>query len=292
MVNVLCIMASPRPNGFTAALMGSVIEGIKSVEGVDYEEVHLYNYHPISPCTSCWSCIRNEEHRCTLDDSMGKMGDGELFKKIEKANALFIAQPVYGWGIPAATHLFLERFYPFAFSQELNGMPFASLSQAGNQGMARLANMRMAKFAFTLQLKFVGGLPVHMVQFEEAKIEARYLGVKTSEASKEDALGRRKITDLQRYLGVDGNPWSVLEPYIDNLTNGTYTYDESLIEYALSHGAVKNEDAVKLLSKAGEELKLTLRYYRLREGEEATKHLLEASRYWTDATDKEYFGDI
>jgi len=223
---------------------------------------------------------------------MGKTGEGKLFQKIEKANAIFIAQPVYGWGIPAVTHLFLERFYPFAFSQELNGMPFASLSQTGNQGMARLANMRMAKFAFTLQLKYVGGLPVHMVQFEEAKIKARYLGVKISEASKEDAIERRKIKDLQRYLGVDGNPWSVLEPYIDNLTNGSYNYEESLIEYALSHKTVKNKDAIKLLKKASEELKQTLRCYTLRDGEEATKHLLKASRCWTDATDKEYFGDI
>jgi len=223
---------------------------------------------------------------------MGKMGDGELFKKIVDANALFIAQPVYFWGVPAATNLFLERFYPFIFSGELNGMPFASLSQAGNQGMARLANARMARWAFNLRMKYVGGLPVHMVYFEEAKIKARYLGEKIAEAAKMDAEERRKITDLESFLGAQGNPWSVLEPYIENLTNGTYIYEDSLIEYALSHGTVKRKDAIELLKKAGEELRLTLQYYKLKNGQEATKHLVKASAYWTHATYKEFFEDM
>ena len=292
MIRVLCVLASARLKGYTAALLDSVIEGIKSVRNVDYEVAQISNYFPLSPCTSCWNCLRNEEHRCTLDDSMGKKGEGELFQKIINANAMFIAQPVYFWDVPAATHLFLERFYPFMFSGELNGMPFASLSQAGNQGMARLANTRMARWAFNLGMRYIGGLPVHMISFKEANVKVRYLGRKIAEAAKVDANKRRKITDLEIFLGSQGNPWSVLEPYIENLTNGTYTYEDSLIEYALSHGTVKRNDAIDLLKKAGDELKLTLYYYKLKNYQEATEHLVKASAFWTHATYKEFFEEM
>ena len=164
---------------------------------VGVEVSQITKYLPISPCISCWNCLRNEEHRCTINDSMGKMGKGELFQKIVNANALFIAQPVYFWGVPAVTHLFFERFYPFLFSGELNGMPFASLSQAGNQGMAIMANRRMTRWAFSLKMNYIGGLPVHMVQFDEAKIRARYLGKKIAEAANLDAIERKKITDKE-----------------------------------------------------------------------------------------------
>jgi hypothetical protein len=223
---------------------------------------------------------------------MGKMGKGELFQKIVNANALFIAQPVYFWGVPAVTHLFFERFYPFLFSGELNGMPFASLSQAGNQGMAIMANRRMTRWAFNLKMNYIGGLPVHMVQFDEAKIRARYLGKKIAEAANLDANERKKITDKENFLGFQGNPWSVLEPYIENLTNGSFIYEDSLIQYALSHSTVKRPDAVELLQKADEEFKLTMYHYKLNNNQKAIEHLVKASAFWTNATYKEFFEEM
>jgi len=65
-------------------------------------------------------------------------------------------------------------------------------------------------------------------------------------------LGAR-APQTDRFLGAHGNPYRHLEPFIENLTNGTYEYQDSLIEYALSHGTVKKEDARNHLLKAGEE---------------------------------------
>jgi multimeric flavodoxin WrbA len=223
---------------------------------------------------------------------MGRNGEGELFQKILKANGLFIAQPVYCWGMPSATHTFLERLYPFSFTNEINGMPFAFLSQASNQGMARLANREMSKFAFIYRFKYVGGLPVHMAYFEEAMVEARYLGKKLAEAALIDAKGRKKISDLENYLSSANKPWKVLVPYLDNLTNGTFNYEESIIEKSLKYGTFKKKDAIELLKKAGEELKRTLLYYHLNENLEAIKHLVKTSAYWTQATYKEFGEDV
>lgn len=292
MVNVLCVLASARSGGYTAALLDSVIEGIGSVEGVGVEKVKLTDYFPMSPCMSCWNCARNDEHRCTLDDSMGRMGEGELVKKVLDANALFIAQPVYFTRPPAAVQLFFERFYPFMWSGELSGLPFASLSQAANNGGTRMADREMAKWAFTRSFRYIGGLPVHMVQYEDARIKARYLGRQLAEAALEDAHGRRVVTALDKYLGTDGNPWSPLDVYIDDLTNGTLSYRGSLIEYALSHGTVKKSEAVELLHKAAEELKLVLHHYRLGDRRKATEHMIKMRTFWSPATLAEFLDEI
>ena len=130
MAHVLCVLASARSKGYTAVLLDSVINGIKSVNDVEFEVVQLSKHLPINPCMSCWNCFRNDEHRCIQNDSMGRMGKGELFQKVVNANALFVAQPVYYTRPPAATQLLFERFYPLMMSGELNGMPFASLSSS------------------------------------------------------------------------------------------------------------------------------------------------------------------
>ena len=292
MAKVLCVLASARSEGYTAALLDRVIEGIRSVEGVEVDLVNIFNYLPLSPCISCWNCARNEEHRCTLDDSMGRMGEGELVKKVLDANALFVAQPVYFTRPPASVQLFFERFYPFMWSGELSGLPFASLSQAANNGGTRMADREMSKWAFTRGFRYIGGLPVHMVQYEDARVRARYLGVKLAEAAIEDAEERRSVPVIDRYLGSDGNPWSPLDVYIDDLTNGTYSYRGSLIEYALSHGTVKKVEAVELLEKAAEELKLVLFHYGLGDRVKATEHMIKMRTYWSPATLAEFLDEI
>lgn len=290
--NVLCVLASARSEGYTAALLDSVIEGIRSVEGVEVDLVNIFDYLPMSPCMSCWNCARNDEQRCTLDDSMGRMGEGGLVRKVLDANALFIAQPVYFTRPPASVQLFFERFYPFMWSGELNGLPFASLSQTANNGGTRMADREMSKWAFTRGFRYIGGLPVHMVQYEDARIRARYLGVQLAEAAIEDEEGRRSVTAIDRYLGSDGNPWSPLDVYIDDLTNGTYSYRGSLIEYALSHGTVKKAEAVDLLEKAAKELKLVLYHYRLGERVKATEHMVKMRTFWSPATLAEFLDEI
>ena len=288
MANVLCVLATARGKGYTAKLLDSVIEGIESVDDVSYEAIQLTRFLPISPCINCWNCFFNEKKRCTLNDSMGKMGEGELFKRVENANALFIAQPVYFMRPPAAVHLFFERFYPFMLTGELNGMPFASLSQAGNNGGARLADFEMSRWVYTWNLKYVGGLPVHLIYFDEARVKARYLGKKIAEAAKVDAEKRENIPQVDRFLGAHGNPYRHLEPFIENLTNGTYEYQDSLIEYALSHGTVKKEDARNHLLKAREELKQTLHYYKLCDNQKAAEHLIKTIASFHPATANEF----
>lgn len=288
MARLLAILFSGRRKGYTATLLERAVKGAESVEGVEVKLIQNSNYR-YSPCISCFYCIRDPEHTCSLDDDFGRKGEGALFKELKNANGLIIADPVHFWGMSSGCHLFMERCYPFAWSDSLNGMPFASISCASNQGMQMIATRDICKFAFCLRLRYIGGLPVHTAYFEDALEEAEVLGRRVAEAALKDAVeGRKKMSDYERWNYYMNKPWSPLELYFENLTRGTFRWEDSLIEYGLRHQTFKREEAIELLKKSSEELAKALRAYRLKDYKEAMKLLLSASAYWTHATWKEF----
>ncbi len=284
MTYILALLASGRRRGFTASLLESAIKGAQSVPNVDVEFVHLHKYK-FGPCTSCFNCIRDEEHDCTLPDAMG--GKGELMDKVKRANGWIFVDPVHGWGVSAMCHLFIERCYPFIWSGTLHGMPFASISCASNQGMQRLANANLCKWAFTSGYRYIGGLPVHTVYIERARQDAEVLGRKLAEAAVIDAEeGREPFFDPERYVDYLNKPWSVLEPYLDNLSNGTMEYEQSLI--AEGFKTFKRQEAIELLEQSKGLFQEALRFYKEGKLEESCDQLVRASALWTHATWKEF----
>ncbi len=219
---------------------------------------------------------------------MGRRGAGALFQKVLRANGLILADPVHGWGPSARAHVFFERLYPFTWSGELAGLPFASISCASNQGMHRLANQEICKWAFTKAFRHVGGLAVHTARYAEAKVEARCLGEALGRAALADAAGRRPLGDEECYLDYLDRPWSVLEPYLDNLTEGTFRAETSLVARSLAAGAFQNAEAVELLGQARDALGGALAERERGDREASVRHLVRASAYWTRATWKEF----
>jgi multimeric flavodoxin WrbA len=290
MAKILAILCSGRKKGYTATLLAEAINGAKEVsEQVEVELLYLHDYS-FSPCTSCFHCIRDTEHRCILDDDFGRNGKGEIFQKIDNANGWIIADPVHVWGPTAMCHLFIERCYPFVWSGKLEGMPIVSISCATNQGMHRLAYAEICKWGFAIGLRYIDGLAVHASYFQESLKEARYLGKKLAESALSDEKdGRKKFAnDEERYLYYMDKAWNGLDPYMDNLSNGSLGWQSSMIETALKHGVFKQEDAIDLLEKSSKEFKEAVRYYNLKDYENAIKYLVRASSFWTHATWKEF----
>ena len=62
-------------------------------------------------------------------------------------------------------------------------MPFASISCASNQGFQYRAMEDFCKISAAKSFRYVGGLPVHVAYFDEAKRAARSLGRKLAEAA-------------------------------------------------------------------------------------------------------------
>ncbi|RJS74818.1 hypothetical protein CW710_00755 [Candidatus Bathyarchaeota archaeon] len=289
MARVLGILGCGRKDGYTIRVLKAVLEGASSVEGVDTELIHLLNYE-FGSCTSCYECIRSAEHRCVLRDDMG--GDGRLWKKVEDANGMVLASPVHMWSADALTHLFMERLYPFVWSGRLIGMPVVTLAVASNQGMHIVANRMLCQWAFTLGMRYIGGLPVHVAYMDEALKEARYLGVKLGrEALKDELEGRRKMTDEERWLYYHDKPWDVFAHYVENLTMGTGDVRHSIIRKSLAKDVFRNTEALKLLEKADELFEEFYLHYRLGEFRKAIRALVKASAYWTHATWKEFLED-
>ncbi|MGQ9630455.1 MAG: flavodoxin family protein [bacterium] len=295
LAEVLAILCSGRRKGFTATLLSHAAASAESVKGVGVERVHLQSY-TFRPCNSCFNCIRSPDHTCTLDDDFGRRGKGELFEKIEGANGIILADPVHNWGPSATCRLLFERCYPFLWSGRLNGLPFASISCASNQGMQHLALREICKWAFGYGMLYIGGVDVHTAYFEEAIGRAKSLGEKVAEAALRDSTsGRAKFLDNEtRFQYYDTQtPWNPLEPYLENLTRGTFRWEESVIARALSEGRFENPEAEELLRMAEPPLKEALNCFAAGDRRSAIKALVKASALWTQATWKEFLeGDV
>jgi multimeric flavodoxin WrbA len=286
---VVGILCSGRAHGYTASLMTEMLEGAASISGVSVELVHLHR-HRFGPCTSCFSCVKKPGSGCVLPDDMGRKGAAPLFDKVRRASGLMIADPVHGWGPSSGAHLFVERLYPFVWTGELVGMPFASVSCASNQGFHRYARRELCKWAFCEGFRYVGGLAVHCTQLKQMLSEARDLGRRLGEAALVDATeGRRKFaSDVERYEHYADKPWSVVEPYLENLTEGTMSYDGSLVRLGLEGRAFETDEGRENLEKAKPYLVAALAEYRAGNADEAIRNLEHASAYWTTATWKEF----
>ena len=283
MAHVLALLASGRTKGFTASLLEAASRGARSVDGVEVEFVHLHRYR-FAPCASCFTCIRGDDHDCGQNDAMG--GDGELMAKVKGANGWILSDPVHFWGPSAQTHLFIERCYPFLWSGGLHGMPFASMSCASNQGMQRLADEQICKWAFCHGFRYMGGLPVHTTYLEQGRKDAEALGRRLGEAAVEDARGRKGYTDKERFVMSLKRTWSALEPYLENLTNGTMEFEPSLIAQGLA--GFQRPEAVELLRQAEKPFREALALFKAGEHEASCEVLVESSALWTHATWKEF----
>jgi len=283
MAYVLALLFSGRRRGYTSGLLEEAARGAREV-GAEVEVVRVQRYR-FGPCTSCFECIRREEHRCVLPDDMGK--DGELFGKVLRANGIIFGDPVHNWGPSATCHLFVERLYPFLWSGELDGLPVASISCASNQGMQRLALEGICKWVFGFGMRWVGGLAVHTTELDRARAEARKLGTELGREALRDSEERRKFpSEQERYRAYLDAPWSPLEPYLWNLTDGTFSVEGSLLARAFR--TFGNPEARELLGRALEDLRRCLELYHEGRREEACGYLVEAGALWTHATWKEF----
>ena len=284
MTRILAVLGSGRANGYTAGLLHAAVKGAESVEGVEVELVHLHRY-VIRPCTSCFRCIRQPGGGCILDDEMGRKTDGSLYQKVRNATGFLLGDAVHNWTVTAAMRLFIERLYPFGWTGELSGSYFASISCASNSGMHREAARLLCQESFCRGFHYVGGLAVHAAQLPQALEDANDLGAKLGRAC---LKGRQAVNDESLWSEYAGQMWHVYPQYLDNLTNGTLDYEQSLPALAVRDGVFRNPDARDLLNRAADGLRDVLRLHKLGDRQSAQKQLVRVATLWVQATWKEF----
>ncbi|MFH1756950.1 MAG: NAD(P)H-dependent oxidoreductase [Pseudomonadota bacterium] len=285
--SLLALQASPRPRGFTAHLMEILLEGARQVEGVEIEEIFL-PHQRFEFCTGCFSC-KSVPYHCPLKDSMGEQGEGWLHKKLERANAILLTLPTYFWSANALTHTFFERCYPFLWSQQLNGLPFAFVASAYNSGMHREAARWVEKWAFILSLHLIGGIGVHFVHLNEVRVQLRDLGKRSAQAALEDFhKGRRAIVPEERYIQALQESWDLPGLYLDNITQGTGRKEDLLTTLGFQEGWFRYREAFRFFKEADELFRRMVDCLESGQREEAMRILSRAHRVWKDGTFMEF----
>jgi NAD(P)H-dependent FMN reductase len=101
MVSVLGVVGSARPWGNSELLVRQVLRGAQA-EGAAVEIVRLTALR-IEPCTGCMRCVIGGE-RCPLPDDMGW-----LIERMQAADGMVLAAPIYWLGAAATIKLVLDR---------------------------------------------------------------------------------------------------------------------------------------------------------------------------------------
>jgi len=100
-MNILGIMGSPRIGGNTDILLSKVLEAAKE-KGAKTEKVELARLK-FSPCLECDGL--RDDGTCIVEDDMQL-----LYKKIEAADVIVLASPIFFGSITAQTKMMIDRF--------------------------------------------------------------------------------------------------------------------------------------------------------------------------------------
>ncbi|MDH3328863.1 MAG: flavodoxin family protein [Desulfobulbaceae bacterium] len=99
-MKVLIILGSPRKKGNSDLLISKVTEGVEEAGGTN-EIIRLEGLE-IHPCLGCGGC--EKEGKCVIQDDMQ-----EMYKKIDNADRIIIASPIYFYSVTAQTKAFVDR---------------------------------------------------------------------------------------------------------------------------------------------------------------------------------------
>jgi multimeric flavodoxin WrbA len=103
---IIVLLGSPRKKGNSATLAQQVIAGAQA-EGAQVESFFLHGMN-IQPCNACDACLKTVEPACIVDDDMQI-----LYPKLQQADVIVLASPIYWFTVSAQAKLFMDRCYAF-----------------------------------------------------------------------------------------------------------------------------------------------------------------------------------
>lgn len=149
MRKVQTFIGSPRKNGNTFSIVEKIDEGLDKSKFIS-EVSFLYDYK-IKACEDCRECKTGEMECIILDDMK------EIYERIDAADILIIACPIYWFGPSAKTKLLLDRLRPYYFNRNLKAKKAALILAAGSGQSDCDLTIEMFKRSFlTLGVEFIG----------------------------------------------------------------------------------------------------------------------------------------
>ena len=118
LMKILGIVCSPRKDGNTEIM---VEEALKTAREAGAEtDIFLVAGKTISGCQACYTC--RETGKCKIDDDMQP-----LYKKMEEADAIIFASPVYFHSVTAQAKAIIDRTFCYLIDRPLKGKVAAPL---------------------------------------------------------------------------------------------------------------------------------------------------------------------
>ena len=102
-MNILIVSASPRKGGNTELLAEAFAQGASAQHHVEIVSVRDVK---VNPCLGCNACFVSESNSCAQKDDMPL-----IYEKMNHADMLVIASPVYFYGISAQLKAVIDRFH-------------------------------------------------------------------------------------------------------------------------------------------------------------------------------------
>ena len=100
-MNILILSGSPRKGGNTDLLVEAFAKGASEKHRVEIVSVHDYK---VAPCLGCNTCFKKGSRACVQKDDMAA-----IYEKMNGADMLVIASPVYFYGLSAQLKAIIDR---------------------------------------------------------------------------------------------------------------------------------------------------------------------------------------
>lgn len=142
-MKILILTGSPRKKGHTADLVDYLAERLDG----EVEILSLDNRTDIKPCRDCRYCFTHTE--CCIKDPMQ-----EIYEKLDEADRIIFAAPVYFYNIPGSMKAVLDRLQVY----------WAAIVRGDKPAIQKKGGML-----------FVGGAPESPRQFEGAIQTLQYM---------------------------------------------------------------------------------------------------------------------
>lgn len=198
-MKVLMLNGSPKVNGNTAAALAEM-KAIFEQEGIEAEIVRV-GHLPVRGCIACGGCYNTG--RCVFDDVVN-----ELAEKLEAADGLVVASPVYYASANATLTAVLDRlFYSTRFDKRMKVGASVAVARRGGCSAAfdqlnkyfTISGMPVASSQYWNSVH--GGAPGEAARDEEGMQTMRTLARNMSFLMKSIELGREKFGLPEREKG-------------------------------------------------------------------------------------------
>ena len=183
-MKVLGIVCSPRLRGNTQILVQTALDKAQEA-GAEIELVTLAG-KTISPCDSCYSCMKTGQ--CHIKDDMQ-----DIYPKLLEADGIILGTPVYFWTLSAQAKALIDRTFVYRLERNLRNKAAGAVMVQGGSGAVGALNVFTSFFIIQKMIMVGRSIAVGYKKGEVRKdkrgmSEAEVLGKIMAEYIKSDKI--------------------------------------------------------------------------------------------------------